>query len=99
MYYVFDQELDTLGSASAQASLHLAFFGVSIGAAITLAITLGTVEIGSPRAYAAFWGAFLLSVVSTLYFGIRAALDFRRSRRQIREIRKQSREREPEPKP
>jgi hypothetical protein len=45
MYYVFDQELEMIGSASTQSSLHLTFFGAAFGAALALWITIFTIEI------------------------------------------------------
>lgn len=95
MYYVQDQELDSLGSASAQSSLHLGFFGASFGAAISLGATVFTVDIPSPNTKAIFWALFVLSAALSLYFGIRATLDYKESRRQVRAIREQSKNREP----
>ena len=45
MHYVSDQELESIGNASNDSSLHLAFFGASISLAVACAITISTVEI------------------------------------------------------
>lgn len=89
MRYVSDQELDTLGSASNDLSLHLGFFGGSLGIAVTSLATLTTVEIASPRVYAAYCAVFVVTGIASIYFFIRALLEYRESRRQLREIREE----------
>jgi hypothetical protein len=87
MFHIFDYELDSIGSASQQSSIHLAFFGASIGAAIALWITIATVEIKNPNISAAFWGTALASTLSTLYFAIKSKQDYKLAKQQIAKIK------------
>jgi hypothetical protein len=87
VYRLFEMELDRLSSA--QNSLHVAFFGVAFGTALSLGITLSTVEISRPRVLAAYWGIFICSTVLAIYFFVRGLLDWRASRQQIRTIKEQ----------
>lgn len=80
-------ELDRLSSI--QNSLHVAFFGVAFGAALSLGITLSTVEISSPRVLAAYWGIFVCSTLLAIYFFVRGLLDWRESKQQIQTIKEQ----------
>lgn len=98
MYYIFDQELEVIGSASAQSSLHLGFFGASFGASVSLWATVITVDIINPYTYSAFWATALVSTVLAVYFGIRSTLDFIKTKKQVKLIRDASPNREPQPK-
>lgn len=96
MFWVFEHELDSIGSASVQSNLHLAFFGVFAGAALALGITINTVTFTDPRTSGAYWGGFIVAAALALYFGFRAFIDLRQSKRQIRSIKEGSRNVEPE---
>lgn len=96
MNYVSDQELDTIGSATIQNSLHLTFFGAAFGAAVAFGVTLNTVVFTSPNVYAAYWAVFIVSVVGAAYFGVRSWLDWRIAANERKRIREESRGREPE---
>lgn len=87
MYYIFDQELEAIGSANSQSGMNFAFFGAALGAAISLWITLLTVEMKSPAVYAAFCACGLVATASAFYFGVRAFLDVRSAQRQVNAIR------------
>jgi len=94
MYYVFGQELDAIGSSSIQSSLHLAFFGAAFGAALSLWVTIATVEIIKPRTYGAFFAAALLSTVMAIYFLIRSVIDWRYATQHVKTIKEASPKRE-----
>jgi hypothetical protein len=93
-FYVFDHELATIGSASAQSALHNTLFGAGFGAAISLWVTVFTVEIKNPNTYATFWALSIVSTIMAIYFGIRSFIDFRQAKKQITAIREASPKRE-----
>ena len=70
MYQVSGLELDSLGSASSSLSLNSAFLGAGLTAAISFLTTLLTVPL-SDRLNAVYVALFVVSVLATLYFGIR----------------------------
>ena len=94
MYYIFGHEIDTLGSASQRFSLDTAILGIAVGAAVSLWATILTVDIAKPKIYAAFWAVALLFTLMAVYFAVKAAIDWRDSRKQIEDIKKQSAGRE-----
>lgn len=65
-YIVSERELSTLGFMNALGALMVAFFGVTAGAAIALWVTLKTVQIEDPNTNAAFWAAFLVSLIASV---------------------------------
>jgi hypothetical protein len=83
---VTDAELDTVASLSN--SVHLAFVGMSFGALLAFSIVLFTVDITDVRIHSAFASLAWLSGVLTLYFGIRAAIDYRAAQVKLREIKR-----------
>jgi hypothetical protein len=94
MYYVSDQELETIGTASNDFSLQLGFFGAALGIAVACIATLSTVDILNPRIYAAYWAVLVVSIPACVFFFIRSILAYRKSRQQIRAIREESPTRE-----
>lgn len=68
-YIVSERELSTLGFMSALGTLVVTFFGVTAGAAIALWVTLKTVSITDPTTNAAFWAAFLVSLIFAALLG------------------------------
>ncbi len=87
MHYVFEHELETLGNVNFQAALHMALFGVSVGAAISFGVTTATVEIANPYTYAAFLCLTVLSCLMTFYFGIRSLIDFMNAKKQLNALK------------
>ena len=87
MHYVSDNEIESIGNASNDFSLHLAFFGASLSLAAACAITLTTVEIKDPRVYLGYCAALIVSAPATLFFLIKAVLNYRKAQQQIRSIR------------
>ncbi len=94
MYYVFAQELETLGSSSLQGSLHIALFGIGFGAAVSLWVTVATVAITNPFIYATFFAVASVFSLLTLYFGIRSVIDLINARKQVKLIKEASPNRE-----
>ena len=93
MCYVFDHELESIGSANSKVSLDVALFGVSAGALIAFAITLATVEITSPFVFATFCGLAAISLISTVFFGGRFLISRNESKTQINRILEESKQR------
>jgi hypothetical protein len=85
MHTLTETELDAVASLSG--SVHLAFLGMSFGSFISFAIVLWTIEIRDSLQHATFAGLAWTSAILSLYFGIRAIIDYRTSRRKLREIK------------
>lgn len=86
MCSVTETELDTI--AALGNSINLAFFGISVGAAVSFGITLKTVPIADPATLATFASFTALSSAGTIYFGIRSAIDYRAAQKKLNDIKK-----------
>lgn len=86
MHSVTTGELDMVASLSN--SVHLAFFGLSAGAVITLGVTLVTVPMATPIMAAGFISATIVSSISTLFFGVMARISHKDARRKIEDIKR-----------
>lgn len=95
MYYVQENELDTIGSSSGDSSLYMGFAGIASGAALTLGVTLSTVDIANPKTYAAYWGAFIVTLFCSLFLIVKSIQSYRKSRKEVQRIVEQSQNREP----
>lgn len=84
MHSLTETELE--GIASLGNSLNLAFLGISVGALVAFAITLGTVNIPDPTEHATFAALTWISALATLYFAARSCLDHRAAKRRLRDI-------------
>lgn len=90
MRIVSNQELKSIGAASASASLYLTLLGIAVGALITAAGTLSTVDIKSPFTYATFWAVLLVAVLASGCFGVLGCLAWGKYRDQIKTIEEES---------
>ena len=81
-------ELDDLKSSNS--TLELAFFGISVGALITIWQTLKTVFISDPSTHATFVALEVLFLVSSVYFGVATIRGEYKWRRKIDELKKGS---------
>jgi hypothetical protein len=87
MHYVFEHELDNLGTANIQASINLGLFGISFGAAVSLWITVLTVAFADQStANLIIAIAVALSLLS-VYLGARCYFDVRKARKQLEAIK------------
>lgn len=86
MHTVSETELDTVASLSG--SVHLAFLGVSLGAFITLLITVLTVPLQEPKTFAAFVACTGLAGILAIYFGIYAAIDYKAAKAKLQAIKR-----------
>ena len=90
VYQLLGEELDAI--AGGAHSIHLTLFGISIGALVALAITLGTGQVTSMLAFSGFVGASVAAFGLSTLFGLLALRDWRRHQALISNI-KQARRR------
>ena len=83
LYFVTRAELQQL--ASLGVSLHMTFFGISVGAAVAVGIALLTATLDS-RTNAAFVALLAVSLVGVAYFSVRALFDWRARERVVRSV-------------
>jgi hypothetical protein len=86
MVQVTTDELDSL--ASPGNGVNLALAGVAFGTVVTVASTLATVTITSPVTSGAFWGLAFASGIATVFFSVRAGLDYRTASKKIDAIKR-----------
>lgn len=80
-FIVSERELSTLGFMSAVGTLLTTFLGVFVGAAISLGITIKTVDMPADKTYFAFWAGFLVSFsLSVILLGISVLMCIRAAR-------------------
>jgi len=87
MYPMLEQELDTL--LAGYRSVHLAFFGVALGALITVVVTYYSVTL-APDVRGHFLDAIFIFAVFSCYFGVMAIRDWLRSRDLMKRLRKET---------
>jgi asparagine N-glycosylation enzyme membrane subunit Stt3 len=85
MHTLTGAELDMV--ASLGNSVHLTFFGLCTGAAIAFGVVLSTSTITDPLNHAEFVALLAVSSALSLYFGIRALVDYKAARRKLKEIK------------
>lgn len=86
MLPVMRQELRNIGSASVQASLYFNLLGISLGIFGTAAASLATGEIMNAYTLAGFVAALIVSLLTTICFGVLAWLARSRHKEQIKTI-------------
>lgn len=85
MHSVSTEELNTISSLGN--SIHLTFFGVCIGAALAFWSVLLSVPNMEPRPHATYALLFAASCLFSVYFGARAAVDYRRARKKLADVK------------
>lgn len=88
MYNISEPELDAIASGSK--SIHLTFFGFSLGALIAFAIVRCTVHL-EVLLFATFTALLAGSIVATMYFGIKTVADIRANNRRLNQIKQRRR--------
>jgi hypothetical protein len=88
MYNISEPELDAIASGSK--SIHLAFFGFSLGALIAFAITMCTIHL-EVLLLAIFTALLATSIIATAYFGIKTVADLRANNRRLNQIKQRRR--------
>ena len=81
MYAVTEEELD--GFVRGDASISLGLLGLSFGGAVACAITLLTVNLAE-KPFAGFVAA---TIAASLWFGVRALMDYQQARRKAERIK------------
>jgi len=69
IHQISEAELDTI--AASGSSLELTLFGICAGAVVSLFITITTVSIPSPRAFAAYVSSTIITALAAMFFGWR----------------------------
>lgn len=88
MYNISEPDLDAIASGSI--SIHLVFFGISLGALIAFLIAICTVHLEMPW-FATFRALLAVSVLFTAYFGIKARHDVTANNRRLNQIKQRYR--------
>ncbi len=84
MHTISEDKLDMI--ASGNAPLHLGFFGLCVGAAISFGVVIGTVTLdASNKSFFSMF--FYASLVMGCYFGIRGGKDYFGTRSKVDEIK------------
>ena len=84
MYNLSEHELDTL--ASGGTSLHVVFFGITVGAFIPFLITCLTVPLAD-RLFATFVALTAVSFILAVYFGLRTCIEIRENKAHLGRIK------------
>jgi hypothetical protein len=87
MYPVQKHELEIM--ASGYNSVHLGLATGCFGAAVTAAATIASVPLPEP-AGTRFWSGLIILVIATLYFGLMAMKDYRKSQKVIGGIKSET---------
>jgi hypothetical protein len=82
---VTSSELDTV--AALNNSVHLGFFGLSLGSAIAFGTVLATSSIPDARTHATFVALLAVSMIGSTYFGIRAFIDYLAAKKKQAELK------------
>lgn len=94
MKIVSNQELLDIGSVSTETALYFTLLGISSGGLIASVATLTTVTIVSPFVWAGWIAALIISALGCLAFGFLSCLSWRKGKKRISLIEKESAARE-----
>jgi hypothetical protein len=86
MYQVTSTELDTLQDAGNYKTLDIAMFALSVGIFVTTACVLSTTSGMGDRALFSFSAACIISLLATLFFGVRAVIAWKKAAREYQKI-------------
>jgi len=84
---VTEDELEALAEAGMHKSLDVGLFSLTFGVAITVLITLVTVDITDAKLNAGFVAVLAVSVILSIYFGIRALGAWRDAARKLEKLK------------
>jgi hypothetical protein len=88
MYQVTDDELDGLCNTGNLKTLGLTMFALCVGAALTIYITIKTVDIKDPITHAEFTSGLLVAVIGAVFFAGMTLIEWNRSKKTLKRIRK-----------
>jgi hypothetical protein len=86
MHPVTSSELDDIASTGLSHSLNLALFGISMGGLIGFGTALATGQIIEVKVFASFTALTAVTLMSSILFGVRSCLDYKKAKAKIREI-------------
>lgn len=87
MHSIQESELRDIASAQNAINVNLAFFTLMVGlAAAFCTVLLTTHAVLSDRLLTLFTGLTLITGVSSIYFGIRAFIDWRQAKQRVESI-------------
>jgi len=86
LFSIFDFELDVMSESFS--SLSLAFTGITVGVALSLGVTLVTIDDLQSEVHATFAGVTVAAVLLSFFFGWRAILDWQKARSIAKAVRK-----------
>jgi hypothetical protein len=89
-WIVADRELNTLGFMSALGTAAAVFLGIFVGAAISVGLTLKTVDIPVGKTYLFFAAGFLVSLVGSAMLLVLLVVSLVRTARDVETIKKES---------
>lgn len=89
IFPVTTEELKSIGSSSAQATLFFSLLGVAIGSLATVVVALATVEIRNAFVSKGFWLASFVSGFAAIYFGIKGRMASDKQKELVKTIEKQ----------
>jgi len=89
MHQLTSEEIDSLCAAGNYKTLDLSLFSVCIGVLVTMWVVLATVPVESmtPNMVASFTGALYISIIGTIFFGIRAILGWIKASKAVKTIK------------
>jgi hypothetical protein len=87
MHYVSESELTEISSLGTS-SVYLTFFGLAFGALVSFGTVLTTTTIESPKIYAGFVAATVVSGLATPLFAILAGMGYFKAKQKLKEIKK-----------
>lgn len=73
-------EVKTLADAGNYKTLDMSLFSLTFGVALTIGITLATVDTMTDRTASIFWACLLVSVLASVHYGVRALIAWRSSK-------------------
>ena len=94
MKIVSNQELLDIGSVSTETALYFTLLGISSGGLIASVATLTTVTIVSPFVWAGWIAALIISAIGCLAFGLLSCFSWKKGKKRISLIEKESAARE-----
>jgi hypothetical protein len=88
MYQITEDELDGICNTGNLKTLGLSMFTLCTGIAISLYITLKTVDISDPKAHAEFTSGLFVAIIAAVFFAGMTVIEWSRSKRTLKRIRK-----------
>lgn len=88
IFTVTEDELETLYTAGNYKTLDVGLFSLCFGVVVAVGLTLATVDIPSNRTNAVFWAVLIVSLVISIFFGVRSIIAWRSAARRLADVKK-----------